>query len=39
MRTRQLKVLAGDYFSSWFYHLLARHGQIEMLGTLKRGYR
>ncbi|ETT44105.1 MULTISPECIES: heptaprenyl diphosphate synthase component 1 [unclassified Paenibacillus] len=34
MRTRQLKVLAGDYFSSWFYHLLAKQGQIEMVGTL-----
>lgn len=34
MRTRQLKVLAGDYFSSWFYHLLARQGQIEMVGML-----
>lgn len=34
MRTRQLKVLAGDYFSSWFYHLLAKHGQVEMVGTL-----
>lgn len=34
MRSRQLKVLAGDYFSSWFYHLLAKHGQVEMVGTL-----
>lgn len=34
MRSRQLKVLAGDYFSSWFYHLLARRGQIEMVGIL-----
>ncbi|MEK3698783.1 heptaprenyl diphosphate synthase component 1 [Paenibacillus sp. FSL R10-2199] len=34
MRSRQLKVLAGDYFSSWFYHLLAKHEQIEMVGIL-----
>jgi heptaprenyl diphosphate synthase len=34
MRSRQLKVLAGDYFSSWFYQLLAKNGQIEMVGTL-----
>ncbi|AIQ48180.1 heptaprenyl diphosphate synthase [Paenibacillus sp. FSL R7-0273] len=34
MRSRQLKVLAGDYFSSWFYHLLAKNGQIGMVGTL-----
>ncbi|WP_410514802.1 heptaprenyl diphosphate synthase component 1 [Paenibacillus sp. BR2-3] len=34
MRSRQLKVLAGDYFSSWFYQLLARHEQIEMVGIL-----
>ncbi|WP_019909966.1 heptaprenyl diphosphate synthase component 1 [Paenibacillus sp. HW567] len=34
MRSRQLKVLAGDYFSSWFYHLLAKRGQIEMVGVL-----
>lgn len=30
MRSRQLKVLAGDYFSSRFYHLLSQAGQIEM---------
>ncbi|MCL6602390.1 MAG: heptaprenyl diphosphate synthase component 1 [Paenibacillus sp.] len=34
MRSRQLKVLAGDYFSSWFYQLLAKHEQIEMVGIL-----
>ncbi|WP_246187973.1 heptaprenyl diphosphate synthase component 1 [Paenibacillus tengchongensis] len=34
MRSRQLKVLAGDYFSSWFYHLLARRGRIEMVSIL-----
>jgi len=37
MRSRQLKVLAGDYFSSWFYQLLAKQGQIEMVGTLSKG--
>lgn len=34
MRSRQLRVLAGDYFSSWFYQLLARHEQIDMVGIL-----
>lgn len=36
MRSRQLKVLAGDYFSSWFYHLLAKSDQIEMIGLLSK---
>jgi heptaprenyl diphosphate synthase len=34
MRSRQLKVLAGDYFSSRFYHLLAREGQIDVIKKL-----
>lgn len=33
-RSRQLKVLAGDYFSSGFYHLLSQAGQIEMVTVL-----
>lgn len=33
-RSRQLKVLAGDYFSARFYHLLAKTGQIEMIKQL-----
>ncbi|OPH60908.1 heptaprenyl diphosphate synthase [Paenibacillus ferrarius] len=33
-RSRQLKVLAGDYFSSRFYHLLAQAGQIEIIKQL-----
>lgn len=34
MRSRQLKVLAGDYFSSLFYQLLAKTGQIERISML-----
>jgi len=34
MRTQQLRVLAGDYFSSRFYHLLSQAGQIEMIRRL-----
>lgn len=34
MRSRQLKVLAGDYFSSLFYQLLAKTGQIERISLL-----
>ncbi|KIL41545.1 heptaprenyl diphosphate synthase [Gordoniibacillus kamchatkensis] len=33
-RSRQLKVLAGDYFSSRFYHLLSQAGQIELIRVL-----
>jgi len=35
-RSRQLKVLAGDYFSARFYQLLAQAGQIEMVGLLSQ---
>ncbi|GGJ10918.1 heptaprenyl diphosphate synthase component 1 [Paenibacillus hunanensis] len=34
MRSRQLNVLAGDYFSSRFYELLARAGEIDMVARL-----
>jgi heptaprenyl diphosphate synthase len=33
-RSRQLQVLAGDYFSARFYHLLAQAGQIELVKQL-----
>ena len=31
VRSRQIRVLAGNYFSSRFYHLLSQAGQIEMI--------
>ncbi|GLX68982.1 heptaprenyl diphosphate synthase component 1 [Paenibacillus glycanilyticus] len=34
MRSRQLKVLAGDYFSSRFYQLLSQAGQIAMVSKI-----
>lgn len=36
MRTRQLRVLAGDYFSGRFYHLLSQAGQIEIVKRLSQ---
>lgn len=33
-RSRQLKVLAGDYFSSRFYNLLSQAGQIDLVSLL-----
>ncbi|MFC4777558.1 heptaprenyl diphosphate synthase component 1 [Paenibacillus sp. GCM10023252] len=34
MRSRQLKVLAGDYFSSRFYQLLSQAGQMDMISRI-----
>jgi heptaprenyl diphosphate synthase len=36
MRSRQLKVLAGDYYSSRFYQLLSEQGQIDVITQLSR---
>lgn len=36
MRSRQLKVLAGDYYSSRFYQLLAKKGDIEAIASLSK---
>lgn len=36
MRSNQLKVLAGDYFSSRFYQLLANKGYIEFIQRISR---
>ena len=33
-RSKQLRVLAGDYFSSRFYHLLSQAGQIDLVKRL-----
>jgi len=37
MRSRQLRVLAGDYFSSRFYQLLSQAGQVEMVRRISDG--
>lgn len=34
MRSRQLKVLAGDYFSSVFYEILAEEGNITTIASM-----
>ncbi|WP_054957128.1 heptaprenyl diphosphate synthase component 1 [Paenibacillus dakarensis] len=36
MRSRQLKVLAGDYYSSRFYHLLAQYGDLKAIAILSK---
>lgn len=36
MRSRQLKILAGDYFSAKFYQLLAAAGEVELIGLLSK---
>ena len=36
MRSLQLKVLAGDYFSGLFYEMLAKQGEIEMISAMSR---
>lgn len=36
MRSQQLKVLAGDYFSGRFYQLLAQKGSISVISLLSR---
>ncbi len=35
-RNRQLTVLAGDYYSSYYYHLLAEVGEIEAVKILAK---
>lgn len=37
MRSRQLKVLGGDFFSTRFYQLLAQAGQISVISSLSDG--
>lgn len=34
MRSRQLKILSGDYFSARFYNLLAAAGEVELIALL-----
>lgn len=36
MRSRQIKVLSGDYFSARFYQLLAAAGEVEVVGILSK---
>ena len=35
-RSRQLKVLAGDYFNSRFYYLLAQAGDVDVVARMAR---
>lgn len=36
MRSRQLKILAGDYFSARFYQLLAAVGEEQLIGKISK---
>lgn len=37
LRKRQLSILAGDYYSSMYYHILAKTKDIEFINLISRG--
>lgn len=37
LRQRQLSILAGDYYSSMYYHLLAKTKDIEFISLMSKG--
>ncbi len=37
LRKRQLSILAGDYYSSMYYHILAKTEDIEFINLMSRG--
>lgn len=37
LRKRQLSILAGDYYSSMYYHILAKTKDIEFINLMSRG--
>ena len=37
LRQRQLSILAGDYYSSMYYHILAKTKDIEFINMISRG--